>query len=47
MSTPKFYVKTQYHHPAIVSTPVLLGVKDEEHETETRNAITGEVVGHQ
>jgi hypothetical protein len=34
------------HHPAVVKTPVLLGVKDEENIIEKKNSFTGEVVSH-
>lgn len=47
MSKPKYFIDTEIHHPAVVSTPVLLGVKNVEDEIERRNTITGEVVSHQ
>jgi len=44
MAKKKFYVKTEIHHPAVVHTPVLLGVKHEKNEIVRKNAFTGEIV---
>ena len=44
MANKKYYVKTEIHHPAVVHTPVLLGVKHVKDEVVRRNAFTGEVV---
>jgi hypothetical protein len=46
-ATKKFFVTSVIHHPAVVKTPVLLGVKDEENIIEKKNSFTGEVVSHQ
>lgn len=45
LATPKVRVDTVITHPAVVSTPVLLGNKQFEHEIQRVNAVTGEVVG--
>jgi len=45
IATPKLKISTILTHPAVVSTPVLLGNKKEVHEVTRVNAVTGEVVG--
>ncbi len=47
MAQKKYYVKTEIHHPAVVHTPVLLGVKHETNEIIRKNAFTGEIFSQQ
>ena len=44
ITDPKIKIHTVISHPAVVTTPVLLGTKKEIHELERVNAVTGEVV---
>lgn len=46
MSKPKQYVRTLLHHQAVVSTPVVLGTKREEHEVTRTNPFSGVEVSH-
>lgn len=40
MAKPKYYVRTEIHNPAVLTTPVVLGVENEDHTMEMRNLFT-------
>lgn len=46
MAVPKAHVSTVIDHPAIVHTPVVLGVKTEKKEITRSNSFTGEPISH-